>query len=47
MGNNIKITLKGQITIPKKIRDSLHLEKGNYLSVKVKNNYIIFIHRLT
>ena len=41
MENNIKITSKGQITIPKEIRDSLHLEKGNYLSVQVKDGCII------
>lgn len=41
MKNNIKMTSKGQITLPKEIRNSLHLEKGNYFNVQVKDNCII------
>lgn len=41
MKNSIKLTSKGQITLPKEIRNNLHLETGNYLDVQVKDNCII------
>lgn len=33
-----KITSKGQITIPKKIRDKLHLKSGDKVSIESEGN---------
>ena len=41
MGDEIKITAKGQITIPKKIRMELALKTGEYLQAEVENGKII------
>ncbi len=36
-----KITRKGQVTIPKKIRDRLELEESDNLEVKIVDNCIV------
>ncbi len=36
-----KITRKGQVTIPKEIRDRLSLKKSDNLEVKVVDNFIV------
>jgi AbrB family looped-hinge helix DNA binding protein len=36
-----KITRKGQVTIPKEIRDKLSLKESDNLEVKVINNFIV------
>ena len=41
----VKIKTKGQITIPKKIRDSLGLSEGDLIEVDVKNGKGIFMPR--
>ena len=41
MGNEIKITAKGQITLPKTIRKELAIETGEYLQVEIENGRII------
>jgi AbrB family looped-hinge helix DNA binding protein len=38
---NIKITSKGQITLPKEIRDQLTLRMGDYLQAEITNDKII------
>jgi len=35
-----KITSKNQITLPKEIVEALHLHKGDFVSVKRKDNFI-------
>jgi len=39
--NKTKITRKGQVTIPKEIREKLSLKESDILSVSEKNNMII------
>lgn len=39
--NRIKLTSKGQITLPKEVRKRLSIETGNYLIVKVEDGKII------
>lgn len=41
MGYNIKLTSKGQITLPKEIREQLFLKFGDYLQAQVKDGSII------
>lgn len=41
MKGYIKLTSKGQLTLPKEIRDSLKLKTGNYLNVEIKDKSII------
>lgn len=41
MSYDIKITSKGQITLPKKIRTELALKTGGYLRAEIKNGKII------
>lgn len=41
MNYNIKLTSKGQITLPKEIRDQLLLRFGDYLQAQVKDGNII------
>ena len=36
-----KITRKGQVTIPKEIRDKLSLKESDNLEVKVVDNFIV------
>lgn len=37
----VKVLTKGQITLPKKIRDSLHLNEGDTLIIEEQENHII------
>lgn len=37
----IKITSKGQITLPKSVRDRISVSEGDYLQVEVKGREII------
>ncbi|MCK4641488.1 MAG: type II toxin-antitoxin system PrlF family antitoxin [Candidatus Marinimicrobia bacterium] len=39
------ITTKGQVTIPKKIRDYLHLQKGDSIDFKVSNDGKVYLDR--
>ena len=39
----IKIGPKHQITIPKEVFDSLHLEVGDFLDTHVKDNVIVLV----
>ena len=39
--NKTKITRKGQVTIPKEIRDNLSLKESDILIVSEKNNMVI------
>lgn len=43
MEYNIKLTSKGQITLPKEIREQLLLKFGDYLQAQVKDGCIILI----
>ncbi len=36
-----KLSSKGQLVIPKKFRDALNLESGEYLTVELKNNQLV------
>lgn len=38
-----KLSGSGQVTIPKRIREALHLEKGALLRVIMKGDYIVLI----
>ncbi len=40
MEYNIKLTSKGQITLPKEIRDQMMLKFGDYLQAQVKEGII-------
>lgn len=42
-----KITSKGRVTIPKQVRDRLHLEAGDRLSFRVRKDEVIEIVRET
>ncbi|AGL03560.1 AbrB/MazE/SpoVT family DNA-binding domain-containing protein [Desulfoscipio gibsoniae] len=37
----VKLTSKGQLTLPKEYRDKLRLEKGSHLSVSVKGDTLM------
>lgn len=37
------VTTKGQITIPKDIRDALHLESGDRISFILEDGRVVFI----
>jgi len=37
----VKVLPKGQITLPKKIRESLHIKEGDTLVIEKKNSDII------
>jgi len=37
----IKLSSKGQLVIPKKFRDALNLEGGEYLTVELKGNQLV------
>lgn len=37
----IKVIRHGQITLPAKIRESLHLQEGDYLEAEVENGRIV------
>lgn len=39
--NKIKITSKGQITIPREMREQLEIKEGMYLSGYIKDNSIV------
>ncbi len=41
MSNIMKISPQGQIRIPKKILQSLDIEKGDYMEVGVEEGYIV------
>lgn len=36
-----KVTSKGQVTIPKPVRDELGLEEGDYLVLEPKGQYVV------
>ena len=36
-----RLSSKGQLVIPKKFRDALSLESGEYLTVELKNNQLV------
>ncbi len=36
-----RVTKKGQVTIPKKLRDRLNIKEGDLVEVSLKGNYII------
>jgi len=36
-----KLSSKGQLVIPKKFRDALNLEGGEYLTVELKGNQLV------
>lgn len=40
MEYNIKLTSKGQITLPKEIRDQMMLKFGDYLQAQMKDGFI-------
>ena len=44
----VKVTRKGQTTIPAKIREQLGIKEGDELAVEVRDQQVIFkpIHRL-
>ena len=42
----ITLTRKGQVTIPKRIRDSLHLKPGTQLNVAVNKDGDVVLHKL-
>jgi len=41
MNTTLKIQSRGTITLPKKIRETLNLKKGDFLSVNLKNRKIV------
>ena len=41
MEQEVKLTSKGQLTIPKKIRDKLGLKAGDFLEAQVKEGKIV------
>ncbi|HHW48781.1 MAG TPA: AbrB/MazE/SpoVT family DNA-binding domain-containing protein [Clostridiaceae bacterium] len=41
MNYDVKITSKGQITLPKEIREQLMLKFGDYLQAQVKDGVIV------
>jgi len=41
MANNVKITSKGQITIPKKLRDEIKIKVGMYLNAYVEDGNLV------
>jgi antitoxin PrlF len=44
--NNVsRISEKGQVTIPKKVRESLHAEPGDFLEYEVQGN-VVMIRRV-
>lgn len=38
----VKVTSKGQITLPKQLRDKLKIREGDYLDVFLRGNELIF-----
>jgi AbrB family looped-hinge helix DNA binding protein len=38
----VKITAKGQITLPKQLRDKLKLKKGDYLEAFLRGEELVF-----
>ncbi len=45
----VKLTSKGQLTLPKEYRDKLRLDKGSHLSVSVKGDTLLLkkVYELT
>lgn len=41
MTNNVKITSKGQITIPKKLRDEIKIKEGMYLNAYIEDGNLV------
>ncbi|MFA5831368.1 MAG: AbrB/MazE/SpoVT family DNA-binding domain-containing protein [Candidatus Paceibacterota bacterium] len=39
----VKVKSKGQVTIPARMREELHLSDGDFLEAVVKNNGVFFI----
>jgi AbrB family looped-hinge helix DNA binding protein len=39
----VRVKSKGQVTIPSRMREELHLSDGDFLEVVVKNNGVFFI----
>lgn len=40
----VKITAKGQITLPKSLRDKLGVSEGDYLEASLRGNELVFRH---
>jgi len=38
----VKVTSKGQITLPKKLRDKLKIREGDYLEAFLRGNELVF-----
>lgn len=38
--HSVKVTAKGQITLPKPIRDQLRIKDGDYLEARIQNGMI-------
>ena len=43
----VKITTRGQITLPKKIRDHLHVKPGDQLDFSVDENGVVSVSPVT
>jgi len=39
----MKISTKGQVSIPKRIRDALHLKPGDELDFRIESNNVVLI----
>ena len=39
----VKVTRKGQVTIPRKFRDILNIKEGDFLYVRLKEDSIVFV----
>ena len=42
MKNVVKVTRKGQTTIPMKLREKLHITQGDELLVQAQNSQLVF-----
>jgi antitoxin PrlF len=36
-----KVSMKGQITLPKKVRDSMHVQPGDLIEYEIQDNVVI------
>lgn len=39
----VRVKSKGQVTIPSRMREELHLSDGDFLEVVIKNNGVFFV----